>query len=463
MVGTGAASLRERGVLLALVCCLCAAVFVESTLVGDLPVVGDAPEYLDIARGGWGAQLWLGPRPPLYPILLKLFGGGIYTAQRVLYAVAAGFLLLAAAKRYGATAWSLLVVVPLWLVVANHHYVFWSSAVLTESATFSLLLVLVGIGAHPGISESLKLRLAAVLLCALAAIKDVLLYFSQPLALFLAAFWLAVSPRGLAGRREAPREARRGLAVAAALSLVFFAYCWLGQRVAQRYRINLIDVIQSRVLTNATALGYFEAAGMRVGPVLSGRRWKTATDAPEDFRTAEWREFSAWVAGKGYPTFAGLLATHPEVALRWLSRDRSGHKNPPAPEQMDDVNLPRLLDLHVRTVLYQSVGGTVADAIFGWALGWVLTLPITSVGYSLAVALAVALACIGLAVWRKAPAIDFPPLLALATVPGLLDGYLADSWDMLRHELPFVLAAELALVLLVADVATHRMKRRWDA
>lgn len=331
------------------------------------------------------------PRPPAYPLVIRLLGGNLAAVVALQWLVATvAWLVLALVMARGlARPWLRPVAVALILALgASTPVAQWDTAILTESLALSagaLLLAAALMLAHQWRGWLVG---AVVVLAALwLGLRDTNAY-----TLGLLAGCLLVA----ALRHRAPAR----VVVLLLCLLVLSAGSMWSARVTGRGVFPFDDVILMRVLPDHDRAAAYAAAGLPLTPALLAESGHDA--AHDDFATATdpaLAGYRAWRDMRGQSVYLRDLLTHPTATLLAPLADA-----------------PRLLTLDIPA---QRPPGFRA-ALGGW-LDRVLW-PVTLVALILALPL----------LWRGP---RWPWLLVLTTLPVLVLIWHADAQEITRHAL----------------------------
>ncbi|MFH1418669.1 MAG: hypothetical protein ABII12_10350 [Planctomycetota bacterium] len=225
----------------------------------------------------------IGPRPPVYPLLLKLTGDGaaLCYVQTVLSVACWCFFGWAIFGTPG---------VVFGAVLANFPVVWlWNHTLLSESLSFSLLAASFGaIGLLAKKSTRRRLILASCVLAAFAFTRDSNIFLLPVLVLPCLLVRLKASwPL-------------------ACVALVVFATGFISARLSNRWQWGHANAITARILPDAQAVAFFSEAGMPTDDAVLRQAGKcTSGPLVEIFHACP--EFFDWLEEKGARTYAGWL------------------------------------------------------------------------------------------------------------------------------------------------------------
>lgn len=433
----------------------------NALFVGHPSPVGDGIGYAELSKvSPLAPEFWVAFRPPFYPLLLMGLGDYIYLFQHALYLLSTAALVFGIYRNSRSTAVFAFCAAIVLLITASPHYIIWNGYVLTESLTFSGCILLMACGLFAREYPVFCWSSIFLILAVMTLTRDVMLYLSIA---FLGIVTAGASTF-LLFRREKPASQDRSpsramyrsapVAIGVAVLLGSIATASYSQRSSVRYLPNLINIMQMRLLGDAQAMDFLVRHQMPTGPVVAGRKYKAAWDDIPEWTSDDMRAFAEWLRHPGLAVYEEFLITHPSRTLSYLFDDRIGLKTAKPPLILEDIGIPSVLNLHVADGIYPHVAD-VSNRFKPSLFTKVTSLPITFTGYVLTLAAALASFC--LAWWRRS--IDAIAGLVLATFAGLAASELADSWDIWRHGLPFILIAQLGLIIFISRLAESAIAR----
>lgn len=280
---------------------------------GPVIIWNDSKAYTLVAsKPLWSRAFWIGQRPPLIPLLIKLVGTGstLLATQAAIAAVAWGILALVVG-RLVAPGWRRVVAVWVMLAFATALPVtLWNRSMLSESLAISLLaLVFAGFIA---ISRRLtwpRVAATAAACLAFAASRDAQVWTIALLGLPVALDAVLIAYRD----RQFPT---RAVVLAGCLFLVVATAEW-GTVSSHRTRQDVADVLYVRVFPYPGRVAWFAAHGMPEQKQIDGLAAATPTRpgqakavfyAPDDEAFAPLQH---WVTTKGTGVYLLWLVTHP--------------------------------------------------------------------------------------------------------------------------------------------------------
>jgi hypothetical protein len=219
----------------------------------------DSKAYASLAsKSLWGVAFWTGPRPPLVPLMIKVFGTstGFVTVQAVIAALAWG-LLAWTVGRLVPPGWRRLMAT--WIILAFATALpitLWNRSVLSESVSMSTLaLVFVGfIWTARRCTWPRLVATSGACLC-FAAARDAQIW---TIAFLMVAVGVFVALRMVRGRTAAAGKAG---ALALGLLVVVVATEW-GTLASHRTTPDVADVFYARIFPYPDRVAWFAAHGM---------------------------------------------------------------------------------------------------------------------------------------------------------------------------------------------------------
>lgn len=350
--------------------------------LGERPVLfWDSHFYLR-----WPAPTGLaGARAPGYPLVLWLLGSGAVLSHVQTWLSLASF----AGLGWLLARWPGLVVAG--LLALSPAIRFWNEAVLAESLTLSLLVVLLGLGLRSARAASWRLLGTW---CAVAALFGALRDANALLLPFLLVPFLY--------------QRRAMLAVAAAVTVCVLAASALDAQRNERWKTNYYTAFMSRVAPDPEARAHFRALGMPARPFREDRA-----------------AFLRWLDAHGSTAYPAWVLTRPASYVtpwRWLLR-------------ADYAAALERKYFASRAAAAPPLGG-LADAVFR-----ITALPL---------GLWLAVLCLPLVQWRRHGRIGMPALWTLALGAGTLVQAFATYHGSGSGELRHMLAAAVLYRLVPA-------------
>jgi hypothetical protein len=282
-------------------------------LAGPVIIWNDSKAYALVAsKPLWSRAFWIGQRPPLTPLLIKLVGTGstLLAAQAAIAAVAWGILALVVGRLIG-RGWRRVVAV--WVILAFATALpvtLWNRSMLSESLAISLLALV--FACFIGISRRLtwpRVAATAAACLAFAASRDAQVWTIALLGLAVAFDAILIAHRD----RRFPT---RAVVLAGCLFLVVATTEW-GTLSSHRTRQDVADVLYVRVFPYPGRVAWFAAHGMpeqrqidklaAATPTQPGEA-KAVFFAPDD---AAFAPLQHWVTTKGSGVYLLWLVTHP--------------------------------------------------------------------------------------------------------------------------------------------------------
>ncbi len=293
--------------------CAFAIYLVVQARLGPPLVWNDSTVYVGMAhRALWSRAVWVGPRPPLTPLLLKVAGGATATVtiQSVIAAVAWGTLAGMVSRLVG-PGWRRYVAGFAVLAFASTlPIVMWNRSELSESLSLSLLALVVA-GFIAVARRPTWGRVAATALACLgfAATRDAQVWTVAILALVTGVY--AATRFGVD-----PSTGRRAGALALGL-LGVVALCEWGTLASHRTTPNTADVLFVRVFPFPDRVAWFADHGMPQAGRIDQLARTTATP-PDGVKVVgisphnpAFQPVERWLRADGDATYLLWLATHP--------------------------------------------------------------------------------------------------------------------------------------------------------
>jgi hypothetical protein len=286
----------------------------------------DTTDFLAGSRAPWWSQeLWVGSRPPLMPVVLKLIDGDLrlfiafqcVVAALCWAALAAAVWAVVGGRRVPYVAAGLILAFSLTVPV-----VMWDQSALSESLAVSLLALTVAVGLQVAARPS---RGAVINLLAVAAVWLMVRDSPAVVALLGGAALVGVLAvrYGRARRRgEAGPALRTPVAALAVGALVLGLAATAASSHGQRHVYPLRNVLEVRVLPYPERVRWFADHGMPQAEEFVGddarRPVEEAGRAPVIYipdADPELGPWFSWLAEDGRATFARWLAIHPSYVL----------------------------------------------------------------------------------------------------------------------------------------------------
>lgn len=374
----------------------------------------DTSAYLSLAATPLGSlTFWLGPRPPLLPLFLKLVGtepARVAFAQVCVSTVGWGWLAVAVARCQTSGVGRTFALGAVLAISLTSAVVQWDRLLLSESLSLSLMAAT--------LAGALELTRTWRLWCAVLVVCLAILWSGarDGNGLMLGLLGGAVAVMNVIGSR-----ARRWFVLAGTAA----AICLASQAAAgasERWEFPFYNVVAQRVLPDASARDYFKSHGMPVTPALlrlSGQ-WASTQDGAF-FRDPGLATFRSWSLQHGRSTYAGMLASRPLATLRGPWKDRAAILTP-------DV----------------SAYGTLPAASSVQALTDVLAAPWVAL-------LAGVAGLAGLLLRRPSRVSAVLACFAGAALAGLLIVWHADAMEVPRHELATAIQLRLCSWILLGS------------
>lgn len=263
----------------------------SAIFVGNQQPVGDGLWYVELSKGDWESFL-VSPRPPFYPLMLKLLGGKIYLVQKLIYFISCLILIMAIFQRVNSVVVAIISSMLILIITSSPNYIFWNEFILTESYALSGSIFLAActilVPILPWFFWTILFLVSATLVVARDSDLYVILSFLALTGLSYLRCWGGIAramtafrgrnarshdhnsiagqklrcieePEGVSSGRVAGPASRRPSAIltnmraalpAVSLGLLIGSICltWYAQRAAYRYLTNLVNVVQTRLL-----------------------------------------------------------------------------------------------------------------------------------------------------------------------------------------------------------------------
>ncbi len=384
----------------------------------------DSSSYVAVADAGllsW--DFWFGRRPPTYPLLIWTVGPSpraVVVAQ-TLIAVASWAWMFS-------TVWTLVrsrwvaggAVIVLALIAVQSRWLFWNTAVLTESLSVSLAVA--GVAAWwrwwDG-PNTFRTVVAVTVTVAWMLLRD-----SNAVTLVAVVVPAFVAVLILERRRSSDR--RRLLAIALTVVIIVGGYSITAQVVSNRGETSFHNNVALRYLPDDEMSNWMEARGMPMSDALRERAGKDAwADGEAMLRSPRLTEYRRWADGSGRVAAAASFL----VKADWyLGR---AHRELPAYTGTDHLAYDTfgVADRFPERPLWRLDPVDSRVSVYAWML----------------------LTCLGIGVlWRRRRTIAWFGLFVL--VPVLADLYLvfvADAVEVGRHLVgPFQRFALVSVIVL---------------
>ncbi|HEV3281001.1 MAG TPA: hypothetical protein VG032_05275 [Acidimicrobiales bacterium] len=280
---------------------------------GPVVIWNDSKAYESVARAPlWSHSFWWGQRPPLTPLLVKMFGtaGGFLTAQAVIGALSWGVLAWTVG-RLADPGWRR--VAATWLVLgfaAAQPVTMWNRSLLSESLSMSLLALMMAgfIWTARRVTWPRVAATATAGLC-FAATRDAQVWT-------VAMLGVAVTVLVLARTWKSPGASVRAGTLAVCLLVVAGVTEW-GTLASHRSTGDAADVFFVRVFPYPARVAWFAAHGMPEARQIDGLAASTAAPpgvakvvalGPGDRAFAD---LERWLHTHGASAYLGWMVAHP--------------------------------------------------------------------------------------------------------------------------------------------------------
>jgi len=389
------------------------------------PFFPDTASYIRVShRSPFHPRFWFDERPPTYPLVLWIIGGGgraVVVFQTVAYVVAWIWLGAVVWQRIASRPVAAVAIGVLVLTAVQARWTLWTTLMLTESLSITLAVAAVAAW-WQFVAEPLRWRLvvATSITAAWMLLRDSnavsFTVFAAP-ALLLAILLL----------RRAATDLRRYSAIGLAGLIAVGAFSWIGQVASDRGEASFHNNVGLRWLPDPEMTSFFESRGMPVDDVLLARTGSDAWAAGEAFlRDPALSEYRDWADGRGRVAAAESFVL---AAPFWLDGLR------------DDLG--RSLREEYRGYDLFDVGGRVPRRTLG---------PFDPIGSGVMLAVAtVASAAYALIAARRRRALGL--YAGFLLIPAWIDLYLSyagDAVEVSRHLVGPLSRLSVAFVVVVA-------------
>jgi hypothetical protein len=401
---------------------------------GFHPFFPDTASYLRVSdRGPFWPRFWFDERPPVYPLVLWLLGGGaraVVLVQSVAYVIAWIWLGAVVWQRIASRPVAVVTIGVLALIAVQARWALWTTQILTES--FSITLAVAAVAAWwQFVADPRRWRIitATAISATWMLLRDsnaVTFTLCAVPALLLALVLLRT------GATDLRRYSSIGLAVLVAVG----GYSWIAQLVSDRGESSFHNNVGLRWLPDSGMSSFFESRGMPIDDALVARVGSdTWADGEAFLRDPALADYRTWADGPG--RFAAVESFVIKAPF-WLDGLR------------DDLG--RSLRDEFRAYDLFDVGDRIPRRTLG---------PFDPVGSGLMVAVGmIASTAAALIAARHRRALGL--FAAFLLVPAWIDLYLSyagDAVEVSRHLIGALSRLSVAIVVVVGigvDVALHR-------
>lgn len=278
-------------------------------------------DYLHLERQSFFSKdFWLGSRPPAITLFYRFCGydlGNAVFGQQAFSVLCWAFLGVVLARTWKNRFAS--GVVPVFALAAcSWNIGAWSFAILTESVSFSLFALFVGLLIMARQKGSLWSCMAlAVVTFFFSFTRDQVAY------LLFTVVWLNFALSLLLKREQEWRW--MPLILALVYSIVFLVQSHLGQ-IARRHEFPMTNVFLQRILADEALTSWFKEQGAPLHLMEEdSHEWVgqwTSSYNFELYRNAKFKPWRAWVMEEAKGTYLRFLITHPAYTLQtaWAAR-----------------------------------------------------------------------------------------------------------------------------------------------
>jgi hypothetical protein len=284
------------------------------------PFFPDTMSYLRVRdRGPFSPRFWFDERPPAYPLVLWLTGGGaraVVALQSVAYVVAWTWL--------GAVVWQRITSRPvaaatigvLVLTAVQARWALWTTQLLTESLSISCAVAAVAAWWQL-VVDPRRWRLVVAV-----SISATWMLLRDANALTFTVFAVPALVLSVVLLRRARSDLRRYSAIGLAVLVAVGAYSWIGQVATNRGETSFHNNVGLRWLPDPEMSEFFESRGMPIDDALLARSGSDAWADGEAFlRDPALADYRDWADGRGRVAAAESFVL--EVPF-WLDGLRDG-------------------------------------------------------------------------------------------------------------------------------------------
>jgi hypothetical protein len=307
---------RNERLLFGAIALLCGLLHVWAGGATPLKILPDSDVYLGIAaKPIFSTDFLAAGRPPFVPLVFKLLGRNLAAIRwfQIALSVFAWSFLAWSILRFrlgGRWAWGGAIG---FLMLSLVGFVAqWEAAVLAESISLSLFVLVVGLGHHV-VERPATGRVVAFIavLSAWVLSRDANAYEALMLGAVLCPLVIV-----------ADRRRRASLLVIVGVTFVLFAGASWSVNAGKRWVFPALNVLGQRILVSPEAARYFVDRGMPSPPALAERAGKFASaDDWAFYKDPRLESFRQWWFGHGKGTFTKYLLTHPSYLATGPARD----------------------------------------------------------------------------------------------------------------------------------------------
>lgn len=265
---------------------------------GFAPFFPDTASYLRVSdRGPFWPRFWFDERPPAYPLVLWLLGGGgraVVVFQSVAYVVAWIWLGTVAWQRIACRPVAAVTVGVLALIAVQARWALWTTQILTESLSITLAVAAVAAWWQL-VVEPLRWRAAVA-----TSITAAWMLLRDSNAVTFAAAAVPALVFAFVLLRTAATDLRRYSVIGLAVLVTVGGYSWIGQIASNRGETSFHNNVGLRWLPDPGMSSFFESRGMPIDDALLTRLGSDAWADGEAFlRDPALADYRAWAEGRG--------------------------------------------------------------------------------------------------------------------------------------------------------------------
>ena len=388
------------------------------------PVFPDTASYVRVSdRGPFWPRFWFDERPPAYPLVLWLLGGGARTVvvfQSVAYVAAWIWLGMVVWQRTASRPVAVVIIGVLALTAMQSRWAMWTTQILTESLSITLAVAAVAAW-WQFVVAPLRWRLVVA-----TSITAAWMLLRDSNAITFCVFALPALLVAFVLRRRAATDLRRYSVIGLGVLVAVGGYSAIGQIASDRSATSFHNNVGLRWLPDPGMSSFFESRGMPVDDALVARNGGDAWADGEAFlRDPALADYRAWADGRGRVAAAESLVLEAPFWLDGL-RDALGRS------LRDEFRAYDLFD--------------VGDRIPRRTLG-----PFDPVGSGVMMAVAMVASTVGaLAAARRRRALGM--FAGFLLIPAWIDLYLSyagDAVEVSRHMIGALSRLSVATVVVV--------------
>jgi hypothetical protein len=389
------------------------------------PFFPDTASYLRVSyRGPFSPRFWFDERPPTYPLVLWLTGGGgrvVVVLQSVAYVVAWIWLGAVVWQRIASRPVAVVTIAALGLTALQARWALWTTQMLTES--LSITLAVAGVAAWwQFVAEPLRWRITVA-----TSITAAWMLLRDSNAVTFTVFAVPSLVLAILMVRRNPTDLRRYSAVGLAVLVAVGAYSWIGQVASDRGETSFHNNVGLRWLADPEMTSFFESRGMPVDDALLARVGSDSWADGEAFlRDPALADYRAWAGGRGRTAAAESFVLQAPFWFDGLRED-----------------LGRSMRDEFRAYDLFGVGDRVPRHTLG-------PFDPTGSGVMLAVAMVASTACALLAALRRRALGLFAGFLLIPAWIDLYLSYAGDAVEVSRHLVGPLSRLSVAIVVVIA-------------